>query len=127
MDNLDVDHINFFAIFLKSISISVILSLFLILILSFVISNTNVKENIINPTVIFISAISILIGGFLASKKIKKKGILMGAFVGMIYMFTMYIISSLMNLDFSINLNSIIMIGFGILGGAVGGILGVNT
>ena len=127
MDNLDCyENINFFTIFLKSIIISVFVSLLLILILSFFISNTSLKESIINPSVIFISAISILIGGFLVSKKVRKKGILYGALVGLIYMLVMYLISSLINLDFSINLNSVIMIGFGILGGAVGGILGVN-
>lgn len=121
-----IENPNFISVFLKSIVISMICSLLLIFVLSFLVSNTNLKESIINPSVIFISAISIMIGGFLVSKKIKKKGILCGALLGIIYMILMYIISSFMNMNFSINLNAIIMIGFGILGGAVGGILGVN-
>ena len=127
MENLDYyEGTNFFKIVLKAIIISVFCSLFLIFVLSFLVSNTNLKESIINPSVIFISSISILIGGFIVSKKIKKKGILWGALVGIIYMAIMYIISSLINMNFAINLNSLIMIGFGILGGAIGGILGVN-
>ena len=120
------ENTNFFSIFLKAIIVSVLCSLFLILVLSFLVSTTSLKENIINPAVIFISAVSILIGGFLVSRKIKKKGILWGAVVGIIYMVIMYIVSSLMNMDFSLNLNALMMIGFGILGGAIGGILGVN-
>ena len=127
MENLEYyENTNFLKIFLKAIIVSVFCSLFLILILSFLVSNTNLKENIINPSVIFISAVSILIGGFLVSKKIKKKGILWGALLGVIYMAIMYIVSSLMNMNFSIDMTAFMMIGFGILGGAIGGILGVN-
>lgn len=127
MENLEhYENIHFFKIFLKAIIISMLCSLLLIFILSILLSNTNMKENIIHPSVIFISAISILIGGFLVSKKIKKKGILWGALVGLIYMTIMYIVSSLMNMNFSLDVNALMMIGFGILGGSIGGILGVN-
>ena len=120
------ENTNYFWLFIKSIIISVLCSLFFILILSILLSTTDLKENIINPTVIFISSISTSIGGFLISKKIKKKGIIYGAILGIIYMLIMYIFSSITNMNFSLNLNAIIMIGFGILGGALGGILGVN-
>ena len=127
MENLEcVENPNYVSAFLKAIFISICCSLIFIFVLSFLISSTNLNENIINPSVIFISAISILIGGFLASKKIKKRGILSGALVGIIYMLIMYMVSSLLNMNFSIDLNALIMIGFGILGGAIGGILGVN-
>ena len=121
-----IENPNFIAVFIKAIAISMICSLILIFVLSFLVSNTNLKEDIINPAVIFISAVSVLIGGFMVSKKIKKKGILWGALVGILYMLIMYIVSSLMNMNFSIDLNAIAMIVFGVLGGAVGGILGVN-
>lgn len=120
------ENVNLAKVFFKSMAVALSLSLILIFILSILISSTNLKENIINPAVIFISTISLLIGAFLASKKIRKKGIILGALIGFAYMLLMYIISSLMNMDFTINLNSIIMIGFGVVGGAIGGILGVN-
>ena len=127
MESLEeFEKVRYFKEFFKAIIISVSISLILIFILAFLISNTNLKENMINPSIIFISSISILIGSFLVSKKIKRKGIIYGAIVGIIYMLLMYIISSLMNMNFLINLNSIIMFCFGILGGAIGGVLGVN-
>lgn len=118
--------VNFFKIFTKAILISLISSFILIFILSFLVSKTNLKENIINPSVIFITSFSLIIGGFAVSKEIKKKGILYGAILGIVYMLLMYIISSFMNMNFSVTLNSLYMIIFGVLGGALGGILGVN-
>ena len=127
MENLEYyENIHFFKIFLKSIIISIFCSLFFIFILSILVSNTNIAEKIIQPSVIFISAISILIGGFFVSKKIRKKGIICGTLVGVMYMVIMYFISSFMNMNFSLDGNSFIMIGLGLLGGAIGGILGVN-
>ena len=113
-------------LFSKSIILAMCLTLIMIFILSFLVSTTELRENIINPTVIFISALSILIGSFSASKKIKKRGIIIGAIVGITYMVIMYLISSIINMNFSITINSLIMIVFGILGGTIGGILGVN-
>ena len=77
-------------LYFKGILTSFILSLFLILILSIILSTTNVKESIINPGIIFISMFSILISSFIISKKIKKKGILNGAIFGVIYMLLLY-------------------------------------
>ena len=115
-----------FNIYLKGIVIFLGISLFLIFILSMILSFTNVKESIISPGIIFISMISILVPSFFLSKKIKKKGIVNGAVFGTICMFLLYIISSFINMDFKLNLSSIIMICLGMIGGMVGGILGVN-
>ena len=118
--------VNKFLLVLKGVGISIGLTLVMILILSIVLSFSSIKENIIMPTVIFISSFSILIGGFLVAKKIDEKGIVYGSILGLIYMVILYLISSIMNFDFSLNVNAIIMIALGIVGGAIGGILGVN-
>ena len=98
----------------------------MLIILSILISTTNLSENVIKPCIVFISSFSILIGSFILSKKVKKNGIIYGSLLGFIYMLIIYIISSLMNMNFSLDLNSIIMIVIGIIGGAIGGIIGVN-
>lgn len=118
--------VNKFLLMLKGIGISMILTLMMILILSMVLSFSNIKESVIMPTVIFISSFSILIGGFLVAKRMENKGIVYGSILGLIYMLILYLISSIMNFDFSLNGNSIVMITFGVVGGAIGGILGVN-
>lgn len=118
--------INKFLLMLKGVVFSIGMTLGMILILSIVLSFSNIKENVIMPTVIFISSFSILMGGFLIAKKIDEKGMIYGSILGLIYMLILYLISSIMNFDFSLNVNAIIMIVFGVIGGAIGGILGVN-
>ena len=113
-------------ILMKGIFISIAITLFMILVLSIVLSLTDIKESIIMPSVIFISSFSILVGGFIITKNIDEKGLIYGSILGILYMSILYIISSIINANFSLNLNSLIMTVVGVLGGAIGGILGVN-
>jgi putative membrane protein (TIGR04086 family) len=113
-------------VFIRELIISIILSVLLMFVLSIILSQTALSENLINPLTIAIVTFSLLIGAFRISKNKKEKGILYGALLGFIYMVILYLISSFANFEFSISLNSIIMIILGIVGGAIGGILGVN-
>lgn len=115
-----------YKVLFKSIVSSVIISLILLFVLSIILALTTVKENIMSVSIIFISTISILISSFYASKKIKEKGIIYGTIVGFMYMIILYLISSTVNWDFTMTLETIIMVLTGIIGGAIGGILGVN-
>ena len=76
--------------------------------------------------VMAIVGISILIGSSLANLKIKRKGIINGALIGLIYILIIYILSSIVTGIFGLNSNSIIMIIVSILTGMIGGIIGVN-
>lgn len=113
-------------LFLRETIISFILSLILIFILAFIISKTTVSESIIVPGIIVISSVSIMFGGIRLSKAKKQKGLINGALLGIIYMAGMYLISSIILKDFSLNVKSLIMILSGMLGGVLGGIIGVN-
>lgn len=127
MEHLEsLENVNYFKVFMKSIMIAFFSTLLLILILSILITYTSLREEIIKPAVIFISAFSILLGGFLVSRKIMKKGIIYGGILGLIYMILIYIISGIIGNNFIIGLSSCVMIVSGIMGGAIGGILGVN-
>lgn len=117
---------NKFLLMVKGICISMILSLLMMLILSMVLSFSNVKESVIMPTVIFISAFSILVSSFLVARRIENKGMIYGSLLGLIYMLILYLLSSILNFNFSLNANAVVMITFGIVGGAIGGVLGVN-
>ncbi|MGN1297012.1 MAG: TIGR04086 family membrane protein [Clostridia bacterium] len=57
---------------------------------------------------------------------IKRNGILNGGIIGGAYILILYIISSLLNWKFGLNMQSIIMIMVGIIFGIFGGIIGVN-
>ena len=111
---------------IKGTAISIILSLVLLTIYATLLSYTSISESTIVPVIITITGISILIGSSISSIHIKKQGLLNGALVGLIYMLTIYILSSIVLSSFELTMNSIIMILVGIGTGMVGGVIGVN-
>lgn len=112
---------------IKGSLLSIIVSAIFLIVFAMLLTYTSLSENTITPVVLAIVGLSILLGSYLSTKKINKKGILNGAMVGIIYMLILYIISSVIFMDFSINASSIIMIICGIIAGIIGGIVGVNT
>ena len=117
---------NFFINLIKGVGIAFIFTIILLIIFSAILTFTNINENVINPVIITVTGISILIGSSIANNKIKKNGLLNGALVGAIYILIIYIISSLLNWRFGLNLQSLIMIVVGMIFGMLGGIIGVN-
>lgn len=111
---------------LKGSVTSILLTIILLFIFAIILTYTNLQENIMPAVVIIITAISILIGSSISTLKIKKNGLLNGAMVGIIYILSIYLISSIIGMDFSCNTNSIIMMVAGIVAGMIGGIIGVN-
>ena len=125
MENLKTENKTIANIF-KGVLISLIASLILLLIFSILLTYTNISETAISPVIIIITAISIMIGSSIGNNKIRKNGILNGGIIGMVYILIIYIISSLLNWRFSLNLQSLIMISISVIFGMIGGIIGVN-
>lgn len=117
---------NFFGSIAKGVGVSFIFTIITLSIFSCLLVYTNLSENLIQPVVIGITAISIFLGAFISNRKMRKNGILNGILIGVIYIGLIYIISSVVNNNFSISIGTIIMILLGILGGATGGIIGIN-
>ena len=111
---------------IKGSVVSIILSLILLTIYATVLANTDVSEDTITLVVTVTTGISILVGSSMSTKKIKNKGLINGCFVGLIYMLTIYIASSIISGTFALGQSSIIMMIVGILTGMIGGIIGVN-
>jgi len=111
---------------IKGSVVAVIITLFLLFLFAILLTYTNLQETIINPVVIVITAISILIGSSISTLRIKKNGLINGALVGILYMITIYLISSITGSGFNCNINTIIMIASAIVAGMLGGIIGVN-
>ena len=106
--------------------ISFVITLISLLVISIILTYTDVSENIITVSVIVISALSIFIGSIISAVNINKNGILNGSLVGAIYMITIYLLSSIFVAGFSMNMQSILMIVISIIAGMIGGIIGVN-
>lgn len=111
---------------LKGSITAIILTLMLLFLFAILLTYTNLQENIMTPVVIVITAISILVGSSISTLKIKKNGLFNGALVGLIYIVTIYLISSVTGSGFTCNTNSIIMMVSSIVAGMLGGVIGVN-
>ena len=126
MEKTQINENNIIKNIAKGIGISLITTLVLLLIFSIILTYTNIQENVINPVIMMITAISILIGSSIGNIKIRKNGLLNGGIIGIGYIVIIYLISSILNWKFSLNLQSIIMIITAIIFGILGGIIGVN-
>lgn len=123
-----IDKNNTFFKIIKGVGIAIIFTFTSLTIFSILLTYTNLSENLIQPVVISITGMSILAGSFLVTRKIKKNGIIKGITVGIIYIMLIYLVSSIVNnLNFKLNIESIVMISIGIICGAVGGFIGVNV
>lgn len=110
----------------KGVGIALLTTVILLFIFASILTFTQLSESMISPVIIIVTAISILIGSSIGNFKIKKNGLVNGAFIGGIYMLTIYLISSILNWKFGLGIQSIIMIAIGIIFGILGGIIGVN-
>lgn len=110
----------------KGVIISIIFTLIFLFVFSIVLTYTNISESFTTPVIIVITAISIFIGSSLGNLKMKKNGLLNGAIIGGIYLLSIYLLSGIINHNFSITIQSIIIIASGMIFGMFGGIIGVN-
>ena len=126
MVNVKENNSNGIVIILKGSLISIIATIVLLMIFAAVLTYSNINENSMPTVIIVVTALCILIGSQITTSKIKRNGILNGALVGAIYILALYLISSIISKDFSLNIYSIIMMATSILIGGIGGIIGVN-
>ena len=105
---------------------AILITIISLLIFSILLTHTNISEKSIVPVITIITAVSILTGSILSVSKIENRGLFNGALVGLIYILAIYILSSIINKNFAINLNSLILISSAVISGMMGGIIGVN-
>ncbi len=111
---------------LKGSIVAILFTICTLLIFALLLAYTNMSETMITPIVITVSGMSILIGSIISSRKIRKQGLINGGLVGLIYITVIYLLSSIIQGDFGVNMYAIIMIFVCILAGCLGGIIGVN-
>ena len=126
MENLQIKENNVLKNIMKGVLVALITTILLLLIFSIILTYTNIEENVINPVIMIITARCILIGSSIGNVKIKKNGLRNGGLIGGIYILIIYLVSSILNWNFSLNVQSIIMIITAFIFGILGGIIGVN-
>ena len=111
---------------IKGVGIALGVTFISLIIFSILLTYTDINEASIDPVIMVVTGVSILLGSFIGNIKIKKNGMLNGGLVGLIYLLILYFISSLLNWNFGLNIESIIMLVVGFVCGILGGVLGVN-
>lgn len=112
---------------IKGLLASYIITIPVFMLLALILANTDFPQRLITPAVVVTTVISVLTAGFVSTRGVRNKGWLNGSIVGLIYMAILYLISSLIYKDFSIDKYVITMTAIGIISGAIGGIIGINT
>lgn len=112
---------------LKGLLASVIVTVLAFILLALIMANTDFPQKLITPAVVLTTIVSVLTAGSVSTRGIHNKGWLNGSVVGLIYMIILYLVSSLVYNDFTIDKYVITMTAIGILAGAIGGIVGINT
>ena len=79
----------------KGCLFAIIFSIILLTIYALLLVNTTISENTMMPVVLTITGVSILIGGTISSRKIKKNGLIYGGIVGLVYVLALYLASSI--------------------------------
>lgn len=111
---------------IKGVIISIICTIIFLLIFSILLTYTNISETVRTPVIIIITATSIFIGSSIGNIKMKKNGLINGALIGGIYLLSIYLMSGIINQNFSLSMQSLIIIVSGMICGMFGGIIGVN-
>lgn len=124
-DNVTKEKNNYVSI-LKGSILAIVITIFCLAIYAGILTYTTISENTITPVILVISGISILIASSISSRKLKKQGMISGGIIGLIYILVIYLLSSILSGEFSLNSNSIILIIVCIITGMVGGIIGIN-
>lgn len=119
MEVLETNNNHLFSI-IKGTLIAFFVTVIALMVFSILLVYTDLSEETIKPVIITITGISILIGSSIGTRKLKKNGLINGAIIGILYILIIYIISSILNSNFTINLMSLIMIGIGLIGGILG-------
>lgn len=111
---------------LKNVSVTYIIMLIALLVFALIVTYTNFPESFIPATVLVLTVVSVMLAGVLTAVGNRTKGWLCGAISGLIYMITLYCLSTLVFDYPGFGANVIAMLALGLFAGTLGGIVGIN-
>lgn len=126
MGNKEKEIINYAKYITKAGGISLGITLISIIIQTILMMYTSISENIVPITNSIIMILSVTIGAVYVSLKLKQKGWLNGAIVGITYMIFMIILNIGLVDDFALNGYVLVKGIIAIVTGVIGGMIGVN-
>lgn len=118
---------SFLLAMIKGSLVALCVSLVGILIFAFILKFANISDGAIRPINQIIKGISILIGVFVAMRKLDKMGLVGGLLIGLLYTILAFVVFSILDGNFDFNLTFLNDLLFGGIMGAICGIIAVNV
>lgn len=112
--------------FLKGLAVAIVFTVAVFAVAALLIAYTNVSENSIPVISVATETIGACISGYSTAKSLGRKGFLTGLLSGVSYILIIWIIAALAGSGFYFNKHFFSMLALSTLGGAIGGVLGVN-
>ena len=112
---------------IKGSLIALCISLVGILIFAFILKFASISDKAIRPINQIIKGVSVLVGVFVAMRKVDKMGLVGGLLIGLVYTILAFVVFSLLDGNFEFNLTLLNDLLFGGIMGAICGIIAVNV
>ena len=112
---------------LKSVFLSYCISVVLLFVAALIATFQAFSDQTISVIVNIITALGVSMCGFFAGRHFNSKGLIFGALSGIIYSSLLCLIGNLISHTFHFGTNSVTALIIGLICGAVGGIVGINT
>lgn len=123
--NIINEHSNIVTI-IKGILVSYLFTLPMFAVFAYFLTFVDFPQKYLSTAVIITTLLSIVIAGWISTRNVRSKGWLNGGIVGIIYMLILYLLSSIVYREFTLNSHVLILLAIGVLTGSIGGILGIN-
>ena len=119
------EHINLLRV-VKGLIIAFLITLPCFLGFALFLTYTDFPEKHTYIAVLITTVLSVLVASAYSTKNVKSKGWMNGCFVGILYVAILYIASSLVFLNFQVDVQVILSVVIGDIVGSLGGIFGIN-
>ena len=116
---------NSFLAVLKAVAFGLLATTAVLLLFSFVMSKKDVPFMLLNPFSAGLLILGSFLSGYLAARRIRERGLIVGAMCGLMVFFVL-IMGAFLN-RFDVGLTALIKMIISIVSGAIGGVVGVNA
>ena len=119
------EHVNLLRV-VKGLILSFLITLPCFLAFALFLTYTDFPEKYTFIAVLITTIISVLAASVYSTKNVKSKGWINGCFVGILYVAVLYLASSLVFMNFHVNVQVLLTFIIGAIVGSLGGIFGIN-
>lgn len=111
---------------IRGLIASFIITIIVFAVFSLLLAYTDFPEKHIVTAVVAATIASALTAGVVSTRGVRSRGWVNGSIVGLIYILVLYLLSSIVYMDFTVDGNFPVMVLICLLSGIIGGIAGVN-